>query len=148
MGQRLLRSNPQPIFIDNISDTLQESYLKGLCLGMDLTQLQALCMSFPHATEDIKWEHDLCFSIGGKMFLVTGADGFPVSASLKVTEDEFEEWSAKPGCKPAPYMARHKWIYIEDIARFPTSEIKRLAQQSYELVKAKLAKKTLREISN
>lgn len=132
--------------MDNIDYSSQESYPKSLCLEMDLTQLQELCMSFPHATEDIKWGHDLCFSIGGKMFLVTGADGFPVSASLKVTEDEFEEWSAKPGCKPAPYMARHKWIYIEDIARFPASEIKRLAQQSYDLVKAKLAKKVLREL--
>ena len=114
---------------------------------MDLTQLQALCMSLPHATQDIKWAHDLCFSIGGKMFLVTGADGFPVSASLKLTDDAFEEWSVKPGCMPAPYMARHKWILIEDIAQFPPSEIKRLATESYELVKAKLPKKVLNQLA-
>ena len=30
--------------------------------------LVAFCRSLPGATEDIKWEHDLIFSVGGKMF--------------------------------------------------------------------------------
>ena len=119
---------------------------RKLFLVMDLSMLRALCLSFPGVTEDIKWEHDLCFSIGGKMFLVTDPDGFPVSAALKVDEEEFEELAVQPGCKPAPYMARHKWIYISDINLFPPSEIKRLAQQSYALVKAKLPKKILKEL--
>lgn len=108
---------------------------------MDLTQLQALCLSFPHVTQDIKWEHDLCFSIGGKMFLVTCPDELPITASLKVADEEFEELAARSGCKPAPYLARHKWIYISDITLFTPSEIQRLARQSYALVKAKLPKK-------
>jgi predicted DNA-binding protein (MmcQ/YjbR family) len=113
---------------------------------MDLSQLQALCLSFPGTTEDIKWEHDLCFSIGGKMFLVTCPDELPTTASLKVGDEEFDVLSARPGCSPAPYLARHKWIYINDISLFPPSELKRLAKQSYDLVKAKLPKKILKEL--
>jgi predicted DNA-binding protein (MmcQ/YjbR family) len=113
---------------------------------MDLTMLQSLCLSFPGVTQDIKWEHDLCFSIGGKMFLVTCPDASPISVSVKVADEEFEEYAAKPGCSPAPYVARYKWILISDIALFPPSEIKRLAQQSYDLVKAKLPKKILKEL--
>jgi predicted DNA-binding protein (MmcQ/YjbR family) len=113
---------------------------------MDLTLLQSLCLSFPGATQDIKWAHDLCFSIGGKMFLVTCPDETPVSVSVKVTDEEFEEWIAKRGCSPAPYVGRYKWILISDIDLFPSSEIKRLARQSYALVKAKLSKKILKEL--
>jgi predicted DNA-binding protein (MmcQ/YjbR family) len=143
MGQESQNAIGNPFFIHNVVKFCEETSGKRLFLGMDLTQLQTWCMSFPHATEDIKWEHDLCFSIGGKMFLVTSPDELPTSASFKVADEEFEEYAALPGCKPAPYLARHKWILISDISQFQADELKRLARQSYDLVKAKLPKKIL-----
>ena len=41
---------------------------------MNIEQLRKFCLSFPGATEDIKWGADLCFCVGAKMFCVTGAD--------------------------------------------------------------------------
>jgi len=57
---------------------------------MDLEEIRALCLSFPGATEDVKWGNDLTFSVGKKMFAVTGLDtaaqsvleGFPVHDGL------------------------------------------------------------------
>ena len=98
-------------------------------------------MELPHVTEDIKWGHDLVFSVGTKMFCVVGPDQFPVSASFKVTDSEYDEMSSRPGFRPAPYLARHKWVFIEDINKMKKGEWKKYIQQSYELVKDKLSGK-------
>jgi hypothetical protein len=33
--------------------------------SMDIDQLRAICTALPAVTEDIKWGHDLVFSVGG-----------------------------------------------------------------------------------
>ncbi len=108
---------------------------------MTLEDLQTICRKLDKVTEDIKWGHDLCFNIGGKMFLVTGADEFPVSASFKASEETFNELTAREGFIPAPYMARHKWVYVDDINRLSKKEWQQYINQSYELVSSKLPKK-------
>ena len=113
---------------------------------MDIESLQALCKRLPFVTEDVKWGADLCFSIGGKMFLVTNPDQLPVGASFKCTAEEFEELIARPGFKPAPYLARHQWVYVEDITLMNGSEWHHFVEQSYQLVKAKLPKKVLKDL--
>jgi predicted DNA-binding protein (MmcQ/YjbR family) len=35
---------------------------------MNIEALRDLCRALPAVTEDIKWGHDLCFSVAGKMF--------------------------------------------------------------------------------
>jgi predicted DNA-binding protein (MmcQ/YjbR family) len=64
---------------------------------MNIEEIQNLCKQLPGVTEDIKWGSDLCFSVGGKMFLVAGLELSPVTASFKVTDEQFEEMSSKPG---------------------------------------------------
>lgn len=108
---------------------------------MTLEALQQICIKLPDVTEDIKWENHLCFNVGGKMFLITSPDEVPVTASFKTSEEKFNELSEREGCKPAPYLAKHKWIYVDDISRLGSREWKELLLLSYELVKAKLPKK-------
>ncbi len=113
---------------------------------MTTEDIQQLCRSLPSVTEGIKWEHDLVFSVGGKMFCVVGLDQSPVSASFKVTEEEFEEMSSRPGFKPAPYVAKYKWVWTEDIKKMKKTEWKKYIGQSYELVKDKLPAKLKKQI--
>ncbi len=107
---------------------------------MDIEKIRQICLSFPSVTEDIKWEHDLCFSIGGKMFCVTPLlpEG---GTTFKVTDDEFEEISCRIGFQPAPYVAKHKWVMLKDNTLLTESEWQFYLKQSYDLVKAKLPKK-------
>jgi predicted DNA-binding protein (MmcQ/YjbR family) len=113
---------------------------------MNLTKAKAYCRKLPGATEDIKWETNLVFSIGGKMFAVSGADGSERGISFKVDDDRFLELTDRPGIIPAPYLARAKWVYIEDPKAISDAELAELLQRSYELVFAKLTKKLQREI--
>lgn len=105
---------------------------------MTLTEIQSICEQFPGVTTDIKWDDHLCFCVADKMFLVTAPDAFPVSASFKASNENFELLSVKPGCMPAPYMARYKWIFTDDIQRFSLKEWQELLNDSYHLVASKL----------
>jgi predicted DNA-binding protein (MmcQ/YjbR family) len=113
---------------------------------MNIEEIQTLCKQLPGVTEDIKWGNDLCFSVGGKMFLVTGLEQLPVSASFKVTDEQFAEMSVRPGFKPAPYMAKHKWIYLNDISVMNKQDWEFYINQSYGLIKQKLPKKLQEQI--
>ena len=113
---------------------------------MDLETLRQLCLSFPKTTEDLKWGADLCMCVGKKMFLVMGPDAIPVSASFKVNAEEFEELAVRPGFRPAPYLARYKWVAIDDIARLSAKEWQHYARQAYDLVREKLPKKVQKEL--
>jgi predicted DNA-binding protein (MmcQ/YjbR family) len=112
---------------------------------MTVDILQNICRALPGVTEDIKWEDHLCFNIGGKMFIVTAPDVVPVSASFKVPAEVFEEMAAKPGFKPAQYLARYHWVWIDDISRLSKKEWETFINQSYTLIAAKLPQKIRNE---
>jgi predicted DNA-binding protein (MmcQ/YjbR family) len=113
---------------------------------MTIEDLQIICKKFPGVTLDIKWEDHLCFNVGNKMFIITSPDTVPVSASIKVSEEDFEKYTSKEGFKPAAYLARHKWIYVDDINRISKKEWEGLAKQAYLLIASKLPAKIKREI--
>jgi predicted DNA-binding protein (MmcQ/YjbR family) len=113
---------------------------------MTIEELQKICTGLKGVTYDIKWGHDLCFNIGAKMFLVTGPDDVPPSASFKVPDEEFEEISARPGFMPAPYLARHKWVHVDDISRMSKKEWEHYARQAYTLIASRLPAKTRKEL--
>ena len=113
---------------------------------MNIEDIQNICRQMPAVTEDIKWGHDLVFSIGGKMFCVVGLDQSPTTASFKVKEEEFDEISARDGFKPAPYVAKYKWVWIEDINKMKKTDWKKYLQQSYDLVKNKLSAKLKKQL--
>ncbi|MET0393018.1 MAG: MmcQ/YjbR family DNA-binding protein [Chitinophagaceae bacterium] len=113
---------------------------------MSIDELQTICSRLKGVTEDIKWEDHLCFTIGGKMFLVTAPDRLPHSASFKVTEKDFGELTAWEGFIPAPYLARHQWVQVDDINRLGSKEWNYYIQQSYQLIAAGLPVKIKKQI--
>ena len=113
---------------------------------MDIDDIRTICRQLPGVTEDIKWGHDLCFSVGGKMFCVVGVDEVPTSASFKVLDEEFDEISEWPHFKPAPYVAKHKWVLCEDISKMNKTDWKKYLKQSYELVREKLPAKVKKQL--
>jgi predicted DNA-binding protein (MmcQ/YjbR family) len=113
---------------------------------MHLEFIENICSNLPGATSDIKWGHDLVFSIGEKMFCVCSTDP-PLRISFKVKDDEFEEMSVREGFQPAPYMARAKWVLLDKPEKLTKKEWEEFIKQSYELVKEKLPKKVRESLS-
>lgn len=114
---------------------------------MEISDLQNICDKLPGTTTDIKWEDHLCFNVGDKMYLITAPDKIPHSASFKVTDEIFEELCERDGFMPAPYLARYKWVYVDDINRINRKEWEQIISQSYHLIFNKLPAKLRREIS-
>ena len=103
--------------------------------------LVTYCRGLPHATEDIKWGKDMCYSVGGKMFAVMGDHGMEgASISFKVDDHRFLELTDGDRYIPAPYLARAKWVYVKDVRKIPEAELKPLLTRSYEIIRDKLPK--------
>lgn len=113
---------------------------------MDFEAAKALCRTFPGSTEDVKWGADTVFSVGQKMFAVTRLEAPANGISFKVDDERFLELTDRPGIIPAPYLARAKWVYVENAKALSDKEAAALLRRSYELVLAKLTKKLQREI--
>ena len=107
---------------------------------MNIEQLRKFCLSFPGATEDIKWGADLCFSVGGKMFCVVGTDA-DSRISFKCTPEVFAELVEREGVIPAPYVARYHWVSLEKTNSLDRKEMQELIANSYKLVFDKLPAK-------
>ncbi|HXB43027.1 MAG TPA: MmcQ/YjbR family DNA-binding protein [Puia sp.] len=112
---------------------------------MYIEKIRSICIGLPAVTEDIKWGNDLCFMVGGKMFCVILLES-PFKVSFKVIDEEFEILISKKGILAAPYAARHKWVLVEDTTLFKLKEWEQYLIRSYNLVKAKLPKKTQQQI--
>ncbi|HEU5434812.1 MAG TPA: MmcQ/YjbR family DNA-binding protein [Telluria sp.] len=115
---------------------------------MDFEKAKDLCRHFKGATEDIKWGADTVFSVGGKMFMVTGAGVSAHGMSFKVEDERFLELTDRPGMRPAPYLARAKWVCVERADALGDAEAAALLRRSYELVFARLTKTLQREIGD
>jgi predicted DNA-binding protein (MmcQ/YjbR family) len=113
---------------------------------MNLAKAKKLCASLPGATGDVKWESSLVFSVGGKMFAATDAGPKASRISFKVDDDAFLALTDRPGIIPAPYLARAKWVQIDDLKAVSDEEAQALLKRAHELVFNKLTKKLQREI--
>ncbi|MCE7996403.1 MAG: hypothetical protein HEP71_30775 [Roseivirga sp.] len=113
---------------------------------MTLEEIRKICLDYPATSEEIKWENDLCFLLGKKMFLIASLNTAPVAVSFKTNPEGFTAFSERPGFRPAPYLARYGWIMVEDIELVSKAEWKLLIQQSYELVLSRLPAKTRKSL--
>jgi predicted DNA-binding protein (MmcQ/YjbR family) len=108
---------------------------------MNLDSLRDYCLSFPGATENIQWGADLVFKVGGKIFTVASTEPGEAKVSFKCTPEAFAELVEQDGIKPAEYVARYHWVTLLRWDALPDREIRRLVNDSYELVKDRLPKK-------
>jgi len=108
---------------------------------MTIESIRRWCKALPGVTEDIKWDDDLVFSVGGKMFCVAMLE-LPHRLSFKCDDETFAELIEREGIIPAPYLARAKWVSIEALGDgMEWRELEGRLRRSYELVKASLTKK-------
>ena len=115
---------------------------------MNVDRLREVCLSFPGATEQIQWGYDLLFKVGGKMFAVTPLEPAPVCLSFKASPENFAELTEQPNIIPAPYLARAQWVALQTRDALPAEELARLLRESYDMVFAKLPKKTRDAVSS
>lgn len=107
---------------------------------MNAAGLEKICLALKGTTTDIKWGADLCYSVGKKMYCVTGLDD-SFRASFKTTPELFGELTERDGIEPAPYVAKHHWVFVTKPSALTAAEWRRFVELSYQLVKDKLPAK-------
>lgn len=106
----------------------------------DVFPLLEHCRSLLGTTEDIKWENDLVFSVGGKMYAAFDP-AKPDTPSFKCDEFDFERLTTIDGIRPAAYLARARWVSLLRPDALPLDEIRDLLTKSHDLVLARLPKR-------
>jgi len=115
---------------------------------MDAERLREFLLKLPHVEETVQWGDNLVFwagdkAIGGKMFALASLDSTSKGVlSFHAGADRYNELLENEGVIPAPYMARIFWVCLERWDALPQRELEALLTRAYELVFAKLPKRT------
>lgn len=75
---------------------------------MQIPAIRKRVSAWPGVTKDVKWGHDLVFSVRAKMFCAMDASGNG-ALGFKVEPDCVLELTDRLGIIPAPYLARAHW---------------------------------------
>lgn len=105
--------------------------------------VRRFCLSLPHTTEKVRWEHNLLFCIGEKMYCIANLEpGMgPSKISFKCSPEKFAELVEIEGIIPAPYSARLFWVSMTEADALRQTETQALIQEAYEIVRGNLPKK-------
>ena len=103
-----------------------------------------ICKAFPGAEVSDPWGggHD-AWKVGGKMFAVRGSAG---GLSFKASDLAFEVLTEGGPARPAPYLARTKWVRFDDLDGLDPDEVADWLATAHGLVAAKLTRAQRREI--
>ena len=106
---------------------------------MDRAAVGKVCLALPSVTVDHPFgdEHD-AYRVGGKIFAMVGERG---GISFKVSDIAYEVLTETGHARPAPYMARNKWVNLPRIDDWPDDELAEHLAIAHGIVAAKLTKK-------
>lgn len=111
---------------------------------MDREGVGKVCLALPGATLDHPFgEHHDAYRVGGKMFVMVGERG---GISFKVSDITYEVLTESGHARPAPYMARNKWVNLPSIDDWPDDELAEHMTIAHGIVAAKLTRKVRAEL--
>jgi predicted DNA-binding protein (MmcQ/YjbR family) len=111
---------------------------------MDREGVRSVCLALPGVTLDHPWDpdHD-AYRVGGKMFAIIGSMG---GLSFKVSDIAYEVLTESGRARPAPYLARSKWVNLEDLDAWPDDDLADHLKIAHGLISAKLTRKIRQEL--
>ena len=106
---------------------------------MDRTGVGKVCLALPGVTLDHPFgdDHDT-YKVGGKMFAMVGGLG---GLSFKVSDIAYEVLTEDGRARPAPYLARARWVNLPQIDDWADDELAEHLAIAHGLIAAKLTKK-------
>ena len=114
--------------------------------AMDVTSLQAYCLTKPGAWPDNPWDHEHpVFKVGpgerGKIFAFVGADHVGVKAGA--TREVADEWLHRypDDASVMAYIGRSGWNDLVLAGAIPDEELVEALEESYRLVVSRLPKR-------
>jgi predicted DNA-binding protein (MmcQ/YjbR family) len=109
---------------------------------MKLEDFDALCRGLPAATYVNQWGGSHVYKIGGKIFAIAPSfgEGDPPGYMFKVSDMAYELLIEQELARPAPYLARAKWVQLSRRDTLPAGELKAYLTQAHAIIAARLTK--------
>lgn len=110
-------------------------------------QIDAYCARLPAATRTVQWEGVIVFKVGGKMFcLIAPPDHSVGRISFKCAPEHFEALSHARGFRPAPYLARAKWVSLDNPGILTPAETRAYLKRAHAVIASALPRKKQAEL--
>lgn len=118
---------------------------------MNRSQFNEFSASLPATTHVVQWGNADVWKIGGKIFAIGSRWGkdnpdLDVKISFKCSDFSYSLLIEEPGIIPAPYLARAKWVQIEDPAALDDEETGNYIRAAYDIIVSKLTKRGRQEL--
>ena len=110
---------------------------------MNLEELRAYCLQKKGALVDFPFDDvTMVIKVGGKMFILLAIDNDPLWINLKCDPFNAEELRERyEAVSPGYHMNKRHWNTVSMDKTIPDNIIKKMIDDSYELVFSKLSKK-------
>ena len=114
---------------------------------MTLDDYNAFCASLPATNHVVQWGGAHVWKVGEKVFAIAGwSDTAGLAVTFKVSDIAFQVLTEDGRAKQAPYLARAKWVHLEDPADWPDDELADHLKIAHGIIAAKLTKKARAEL--
>lgn len=102
----------------------------------------AFCRSLPAVTHVNQWGGSDVYKVGGKIFAIAAAFGpdHGVAYTFKASDMAFELLIEQKLARPAPYLARAKWVQLTSQTALKDADLEAYLAQAHALVAARLTK--------
>lgn len=99
--------------------------------------LHALALALPAATHVVQWGGSDVYKVGGRIFAIHGLGG---GVSFKASDIAYEVMIETGIARPAPYLARAKWVAMDDLEALDEADMAGWLANAHALVAARLTK--------
>ncbi|MEO8882313.1 MAG: MmcQ/YjbR family DNA-binding protein [Devosia sp.] len=107
---------------------------------------EAFVLTLPAATLVRQWGDSSVGKVGGKIFAVFGDAAGGAGLSFKCSDLAFAMLPELQGIRPAPYLARAKWVAVEAGCELSGAELTAYVREAHRLVSAKLTRRLQAEL--
>lgn len=109
---------------------------------MTRSEFDVFCSKLKGTTNVVQWGGASVWKIGGKIFAVCSSwgKGDHQKISFKCKDISYALLREQPGFIPAPYLARAKWIQMEQASALSDDDLKSYLNMAYIIIIGKLTK--------
>ncbi len=115
---------------------------------MNRDEFNAYCATLPSTENVVQWGNASVWKVGGKIFAICSywGEGEFQKISFKCSDLSYQILCELDGIIPAPYLARAKWVQIQDEEAMSDTDLESYLDDAHTIIAAKLSKRKRTEL--
>ncbi len=115
---------------------------------MTRQEFDDFCRTLKASSNVIQWGNSTVWKVGGKIFAICShwGEGDHQKIGFKCSDFSYLVLIEQDNIVPGPYLARAKWVQLQNDKAMSDDEIKTYITQAHKIIAAKLTKVKQREL--